>query len=282
MHGFLRKIVGSTIGVIFGLAAITAASSANAASGFVALEGSDATALHFDAQYTPQLFKYLQGGSSLNVLVYNPAGVIDLSSISGGVGLTNVTSLVGVDLSKYSALYIESPGGCCQANNTVLNGYGAAVSAFIAAGGNLSIENYVGGTYDGVVVGGNAPLGTIQGYGTNNGGIGFGASCTDGEQVTALGMSKGFTQPPVDHCWSHQAYSNSYWGGLGYVDLISSSKTEFGFADGTNNGSSFLALGGTLGSPGTPGVPEPAVWAMMLVGFGLVGATLRGRRMVAA
>ncbi len=27
----------------------------------------------------------------------------------------------------------------------------------------------------------------------------------------------------------------------------------------------------------TPGVPEPAVWAMMLVGFGLVGATLRRR-----
>ena len=29
-------------------------------------------------------------------------------------------------------------------------------------------------------------------------------------------------------------------------------------------------------------VPEPASWAMMIVGFGLVGATLRRRRMVAA
>ncbi len=27
-----------------------------------------------------------------------------------------------------------------------------------------------------------------------------------------------------------------------------------------------------------PGVPEPAAWALMLAGFGLVGATLRGRR----
>ena len=282
MQGFLRTIVRTAIGVIFGFAALTSVSSANAAAGFVALEGSDATAFHRDAQYTPQLFKYLQGGSSLNVLVYNPAGVIDLSSISGGVGLTNVTSLSGVDLSKYSAIYIESPGGCCQADNTVLNGFGASVSSFIASGGNLSIENYVGGTYDGVVVGGAAPLGTIQGYGTSNGGVGFGSSCTDGEQVTALGLSKGFTQPPVDDCWSHQAYSNSYWGSLGYVNLISSSKTDFGFADGTNNGSSFLALGGTLGSPGTPGVPEPAVWAMMLAGFGLVGTTLRVRRHAAA
>jgi hypothetical protein len=30
------------------------------------------------------------------------------------------------------------------------------------------------------------------------------------------------------------------------------------------------------------GVPEPATWAMMLAGFGLVGATLRGRRGVLA
>ena len=31
-------------------------------------------------------------------------------------------------------------------------------------------------------------------------------------------------------------------------------------------------------APGVPGVPEPGVWALMLVGFGLLGAQLRGRR----
>ena len=103
--------------------------------GFISLEGSDATALHMDAQYTPQLFKYLQGSSSKDVLVYNPAGVIDLSSISGGVGITNVTSLTGVTFSDYSAMYIESPSGCCTADNSVLNGFGSSVAAFIAAGG---------------------------------------------------------------------------------------------------------------------------------------------------
>jgi len=256
--------------------AITFASPALASAGFVALEGSDATSFHRDASYTPQLFKYLQGSSSKSVLVFNSGGsVSDLSAITGGVATTNVTSLAGVTLSNYSAIYLQTPGNCCSADVNALNGYGSSVNAFIAAGGNISIGNYIGGGYDGVVVGGSAtPAGMIQGYMAMNGGVGFGSSCTDGEVVTALGTAKGFSQPPVDGCWSHQGYSNSYWGALGYVNLISSSPTEFGYADGTGNGSSFLARGGTLGSSGTP---EPETWALMLVGFSFVGATLRRR-----
>ncbi len=270
--GMLKRLAaGLTLTVAVG----ALATPAFAAAGFVALEGSDATALHKDPQYTPQLFKYLQGASSKNVLVYNPNGAISLSGITGGVGATYVTSLAGVVLGNYSAIYIESPGGCCQADNTALNGFGAAVVSFINAGGNLSIENYVGGTYDGVVVGGAAPLGTIQGFGVTNGGIGGGPSCTDGETVTALGIAKGFTQPPVDGCWSHQAYENSYWKALGYIDLIHAS-SEFSYLDKTTDGSSFLALGGTLGDP-TGGVPEPATWALMIAGFSFVGVAMRRR-----
>ena len=248
-----------------------------AASGFVALEGSDATAYHHDAQYTPQLFHYLQGSSTKSVLIYNPAGAIDLTGITGGVATTDVISLTGVTLSDYSALYIESPGGCCAADNTVLNGFGTEVTNFVAAGGNLSIENYVGGTYDGVVPGGNAPLGDIQGSGAVTGGVGSGSSCTDGETVTPLGVARGFSQPPVDGCWSHQAYSNSYFGSLGYVNLIASSKTDFTFADGTNDGSSFLAFGGTLGAP-ISAAPEPSAWALTIVGVFGVGLAFRRAR----
>lgn len=274
----MKNLLAAGVSIV----ALSFASAAFADAGFVALEGSDATALHHDGSYTPQLFKYLQGASSKNVLVYNPAGVIDLSGITGGVGTTNVTSLTGLTLSDYSALYIESPGGCCQADNTALNGFGAVVSAFIAAGGNLSIENYVGGGYDGVVVGGAAaPLGTIQGFGTSNGGIGGGPSCTDGETVTAFGISKGFSQPPVDGCWSHQAYETTYWGGLGYSSLMKADPA-FTFRAESHDGSSFLALGGSLGTPTEPGIPEPASWAMMLVGFFGLGSMLRRRRGLAA
>jgi len=255
--------------------------------GFIALEGSDATALHHDASYTPQLFGYLQGSSTLPVLVFNPSGVIDLSAISGGVATVDKTSLTGLTLSDYSAIYIESPGGCCAADNTALNGFGADVNAFIAAGGNLSIENYIGGGYDGVVPGGAAaPAGSIEGFGVSNGGVGGGPSCTDGELVTAFGISKGFSQPPVDGCWSHQAYESSYWEPLGYQSIMASATdastggSGFTFADGTQLGSSFLALGGTLGGTGgPPPVPEPST--IVLLG-GALAILVAGKRRFAS
>jgi len=250
----------------------------HAAAGFIGLEGSDATALHQDPVYTPQLFKYLQGASALNVLVYNPTGPVVLLH-TGGVAVTYTATLVGHTLSNYSALYIESAGGCCSGNGNDLNGFGASVNAFIAAGGNLSIENYVGGAYDGVVPGGNAAAGSIEGFGVpaiySAGGTG--PSCTDGERVTAFGMAKGFSQPPVDGCWSHQAYETSYWAPLGYQSIMASATDAtsggfgFTFGDHTQLGSSFLAIGGTLGSP----VPEPSFLALVGAVFG--GMALRRR-----
>ena len=248
----------------FAAAALTGGG-AYATPGFIALEGSDATAFHQDPSYTPELFHYLSNGSSIPVLVYDTTGTITVQH-PGTANVDYTTTLAGLTLTptNYSAIYIESPGGCCSADNTVLNGYGTEVSAFIAAGGNLSIENYIGGTYDGVVPGGNAPPGAVQGVGT-----GLGSSCTDGETVNANGVAKGFTQPPVDGCWEHQGYENSYWESLGYISLIDSSPSGYSFPDGTNAGSALLALGGSLGTA----VPEPATWTLFgisLLGLGLV------------
>jgi hypothetical protein len=36
--------------------------------------------------------------------------------------------------------------------------------------------------------------------------------------------------------------------------------------------------GGTV--PGTPGIPEPRTWVMMILGFGAIGAAWRRRRML--
>ncbi len=141
MNRVLKSFFAGAAGAGLALGMAATGTAAHAAAGFVALEGSDATAFHEDAAYTAQLFKYLQGGSSKNVLVFNPSGVIDLSSITGGVGVTNVTSLAGVTLGDYSALYIQSPTGCCIADNTVLNGFGAGMRAFISEGGNLTRQN---------------------------------------------------------------------------------------------------------------------------------------------
>jgi hypothetical protein len=117
------------------------------------------------------------------------------------------------------------------------------------------------------------PAGVVEGFTALNGGVGGGPGCTDGETVNANGLAKGFTQPAVLGCWTHQAYQNSYWLPLGYISLIDSDPA-YTFGDGTHVGSSFLVLGGTLGAP--IGTPEPATLA--LFGFGLLGLGALRRR----
>jgi hypothetical protein len=264
------RCLAGAFGLFTAVLVLASVAQAGSTAGFIALEGSDATALHQDPVYSPELFLYLQGSGSspLPVLVYNPAGTIVITGFGGTTVYS--TTLPGTLTGVYSAVYIESPGGCCAADNTVLNGagQGAEVSAFIAGGGNFSIENYIGGDYSGVVPGGAAaPFGSIEGAGANNGGVGGGPNCTDGETVTKFGMGKGFSQPPIDNCWSHQGYETSYWGPLGYQSIMASAvdTTTFGpgftYADGTQNGSSFLALGGTLGRPT---IPEPSTFVLVV------------------
>jgi hypothetical protein len=261
------------LAVALSVLGLSLATTPSAQAGFVALEGSDATALHRDTSYTPNLFGFLRGSSSLPVLIL---GTIDISSITG-VPVVTSTTLPGSLSGVYSAVYIESPFGCCTADNTVLNGNGALMNTFIGAGGNLAIENYIGGSYDGVVPGGSGA------DGTNTGGIGTGGpgpGCTDGETTTALGLSKGFTQPPVDGCWEHQGYRNGYWNSFGYISLIAADPAFFGASsdlDPTAGGSGLLALGGTLGSS----APEPASFLLMgsaFVGLGLTRLVRRRNR----
>lgn len=62
--------------------------------------------------------------------------------------------------------------------------------------------------------------------------------------------------------------------GLNYFGVSSGfANTDFGAFTLTVDGPGNI-IGGTAG-----GVPEPASWAMLIAGFGLVGATMRRRRM---
>ena len=129
-------------------------------------------------------------------------------------------------------------------------------------------SDYPGGAW-GSILAFNALSSVIGGFG---GGAG-GPVCFDTEVVTSLGTVRGFTQPEISRCWGHQAYDMSYFGPLGFVNLIDSG-SEFATL-GSGSWSSFLALGGTLGASG---VPEPSTWAMMLFGFGAIGFSLRRKR----
>lgn len=76
-------------------------------------------------------------------------------------------------------------------------------------------------------------------------------------------------------------------GGLTTLNFGNGGKLQVHLYDTTFDG----GIGGLNGAPGTVqgefkmisgSVPEPATWAMMITGFGLVGATIRRRRAIGA
>lgn len=74
---------------------------------------------------------------------------------------------------------------------------------------------------------------------------------------------------------------NSFWGFVSDFPLTSV-KLIAGTQSGNENHEAYnldnLRFGGAGGGSATPPVPEPATWAMMLVGFGAIGVTMRRRK----
>jgi hypothetical protein len=84
-------------------------------------------------------------------------------------------------------------------------------------------------------------------------------------------------------------------GGTALADINAAAGSIFiiGFTNATTNAQSVYSTSGVYTNGGEGGhptlilntaaaVPEPATWAMMIAGFGMVGATVRRRRLVAA
>lgn len=250
--------------------------------GTIILEGSDAIEFHCAGEaipgactYAGQVWKALDGASGKPIASIEGSSPIALGSYGSGITIDNFATVAAAgSLSQYAALYFQGDAGDDGGpeGDVAISAAGAAaaVTAYLAAGGTVMIEDYGGGAPWAFAVGASGDS-NIAGYG---GGSPVGSdSCDDGETVTALGTTNGFTQPPAIGCWEHQAYSTSFYGALGFTKSFFDAGP--GMVSGATTGwSGLLSSGSTL----TASAPEPA--SMMLMGTGLACLGFFGRRRI--
>ena len=141
-----------------------------------------------------------------------------------------------------------------------------AMGAFVANGGNAYVS--LGGGWWGTAAGEAAAWNPVL----NQFGLVAGDTWFPGPYFVSADVTVGPT-------------TSLLWGYGQSIEKLSPNASSQSYIRGTFYGGPEIGLVGAskpLGIPPVPGVPEPASWAMLIAGFGLVGMAARRRRAFAA
>lgn len=217
------------------------------------------------------------------------------ATMDAAFGAGNWTKVIGFGDSVFTAghsfIFMDGSDGNGSAFSSYFNGTGAAAAqAYVTGGGHL----FVNAAYNGGASLTNLGFGATSTYWGGSGSV----------QITAAGVTAGLDAGLSTINLTGNSFSHNSVAGPGFTTLISGDGGPV-LAAG-NFGAGYYMIGGqtTINwhSPGgtnpagdafklrvnelklasgVGNVPEPAAWAMMLAGFGLVGSAMRRREKVA-
>jgi hypothetical protein len=222
------------------------------------LVGGDAWTFHGNTAFGQQIVDYMGGNVAfINDANWGPDGTI--VSVQG-VNVTVYATMPDLPtLLGFTGVYFDSPGNCCGDPGTAPSlfspTYASDLTAYMAAGGNVAIQDWEA----------NAAWDHVFWFDASPGFLG--GRCSTHAASTPVGQGHGFTGDGTDgagsgqykdDCFTHQNYDSAFFAANGFATLMMD----------TDNVQADLISG----------VPEPSVFSLMLIGAGLTVLGLRGRR----
>jgi Domain of unknown function (DUF4394)/PEP-CTERM motif len=213
-----------------------------------------ANALLYSVSQTGRVYTLTTGGiaSLIATLSTIPSG------ISFGIDFNPVPDRLRIISANGQNLRANIAGGATTVDTSITNGGGGAISL-------------QGTAYTNSVPGGPAPASTvIYGIDSVNDALMTSASPNGGVYTTVGALGVGLTGQNLT------GFDISGATGIAYLNIDSAFYTV-NLATGSARFVDTIGSGPLIGFTATGAVPEPATWAMIIVGFGIVGSRLRRR-----